>query len=240
MAVNRGLSTTISSGTSLYRITSMNHTKGSLARFKHVVDGRGAVMSNNGARYNYPGVATVYLTHDLETCFAEKMFYFQREVVRGIDQVHHTGVVPPFEQTFALWEVTLKNSVNDVADLNLPPAITHFAIFPSLPLNPSQDYDHLKQRRAHLQSQGYHGIIVGSSRATNGGSMVVLFDDQSANVKDIAYYPIDFRLIDINGIPFIDHATQVLDFTAGAVRFSGTAPTSGTVFTSWQTIRFNH
>lgn len=218
----------------------MNHTKGSSTRFKHVVDGRGAVMNNKGARYNYGGAPTVYLTEDLETCFAEKMFYFQRTVVRGIDQVHNTGVVPPFDQTFALWEVVLKNSIHNVADLNIPLAPSYFGIFPSLPLNPSQDYDHLKQKRADLQTLGYQGILVGSSRATHNGNLVVLFYDQSSNVKQIKFYPIDFRLIDVSGMPFSNHATQVLDFTAGEVRFSGIAPTAGTVFTSWQTIRFNH
>lgn len=240
MAVNRGLSTTISSGTPLYRITSMIHSKGSPARFKRVIDGRGAVMSKDGARYNYGGACTVYLTEDLETCFAEKMFYFQREVVRGIDQVHHTGVVPPFEQTFALWEVVLKNPVKDVADLNIPLAPSYFGIFPSLPPNPSQDYDHLKQKRQHLQSLGYQGILVGSSRATHHGNLVVLFYDQSPNVSHITPHPVDFRLIDVDGMPFINHTTQVLDFTAGEVRFSGMAPVAGTGFTSWQTIRFNH
>ena len=36
----------------------------------------GARKSHNGARDNYGGVLTVYLADTVETCLAEKMFYY--------------------------------------------------------------------------------------------------------------------------------------------------------------------
>jgi len=107
-------------------------------------------------------------------------------------------------------------------------------------LNPSQDYLHLKQRRAEIQSQGYLGLIVGSSRAINQSNLVVLFQDQSSNVQSITPHEVEFRLIDEHGKPFHNHATQLLDFTAGEVRFTGTTPSHGAAFKDWQRVAFNH
>lgn len=240
MPVNSALSTTIASGKSFYRITSLMYSTGSRANYLRVVDGKGALKTKFGGRYNYPGARTVYLTEDLETCFAEKMFYFHREVVRGIDLYHKLGAIPPFEQTFALWEIVFKNSINDVAALTLPGATNFFGVFPSLPLNPSQDYDHLKQKRADIESEGYGGIVVGSSRSTRGGNMVVLFGDQGAKLQSVVPHPVEFRLIDDTGNPFHNHTVQILDFTAGEVRFPSSIPTGGAAYGRWERIEFNH
>jgi hypothetical protein len=47
-------------------------------------------------------------------------------------------------------------------------------------------------------------------------------------------------LIDENGNPFNNHATQVLDFIAREVPFTGSAPRSAAVYTGWKRIDFNH
>src|SRR6185312_900768 len=93
-------------------------------------------------------------------------------------------------------------------------------VFPSLMINPSQDYFHLKERRAFLQNSGYKGLRAPSSRVVGPGHMVVLFDDQSATLARVVPYVVEFRLLTAGMPPgpFINHATQVLDFTAGEVR----------------------
>src|SRR5437763_4197970 len=240
MLVNPALSTTIASGKILYRITSLIFSNGAPPNYRNVVNGLGARKSRFGARYNHPGATTVYLTEDLETCFAEKMFYFQRDVVQGIDRLHMFGAIPPFQQTFALWEVILKSQINHVADLNIAGATAFFRVFPSLPLNPSRDYEHLKDVRANIESSGYNGLVVGSSRVITPGNMVVVFDDQSKNLASIVPYPVEFRLVDVSGSPFNNHATQVLDFTAGEVHFPGSIPSGATAYSSWQRVSFNH
>jgi hypothetical protein len=170
------------------------------------------------------------------------MFYFHREVLRGLDLSHHLGVIPPFQQTFVLWEVVLKSKVSNVADLHSLPQFTYFNIFPSLPLNPSQDYEHLKDRRAHIQSLSYDGLRVGSSRNISHGKLVVLFDDQSSNVASITPHDIDFRLIADPGTPphdFVNQTTQILDFTAGEVS-SPTLALPGVAHSGWYRVQFNH
>lgn len=243
MPVNPGLAIAIPSGQPYYRITSLAFKTASTAAHRRVVDGQGAVNSRHGARYNYPGARTVYLTEDIETCLAEKMFYFQREVVRGMDMSHHLGVIPPFQQTFVLWEIILKRSVPNVYNMDVTGGgAAFFNIFPSLTLNPSQDYEHLKDRRADIESNGYTGLRVKSSRATRPGNMIVLFNDQSNNVQSITPYDIELRLIDIHGQPFYNHATEILDFTTGQVRIPGsTFPSAGgSSFSSWRIVNFNH
>ena len=208
-------STTVSSGITLYRITSLAFKSGGPSTYSRVVNGLGAVRSRTGARYNYPGVPTVYFTEDLITCLAEKMFYFHREVLRGLDLSHILGVIPPFQQTFVLWEVVLTSPVPNVADLTSFPQFTYFSMFPTLPLNPSQDYDHLKDRRAHIQSLHYDGLRVGSSRDISHGKLVVLFNDQSSNVASITPHDIKFRLTTDPTTPphnFVNHTNQILDF----------------------------
>jgi hypothetical protein len=241
MPVNPGLTTTIPSGQTYYRITSVGYKTSAWADYLRIVNGRGAVKSRHGARYNFPGVLTVYLAEDLETCLAEKMFYFHKEVVKGIDISHLTGVVPPFEQSFMLWEVELAQEVEDVFDLTIPGAHSYFNIFPSLPLNPSQDYEHLKKSRALIESSNYKGIKVESCRVTTGGSLIVLFEDQSGNVQNITPYEIKYRLITTGGTPFYNHAREILDFTAGEVMITDTnLPAAGRVFSSWRRVYFNH
>lgn len=240
MVSNPALSTTIASGNTFYRITSLIFSASLPPTHSSVVNGQGARKSRYGARYNHPGVLTVYLTEDLKTCFAEKMFYFQRDVVQGIDNLHPLSSIPPFQQTFALWEIEFSSPINDVADLNKSGATAFFSIFPSLPVNPSLDYKHLKDARANIESQGYNGIVVGSSRVTTPGNLVVLFDDQSTNLAKIVPHNVEFRLLDIHGTPFTNHVTQTLDFTTGEVQFSGTTPTAGAAYSTWQKVDFNH
>jgi RES domain-containing protein len=240
MPPNAAYSTTVASGKSFYRITSLIFSAGPPSTYPNVVNGKGAKKSRFGNRYNHPGATTIYLTEDLETCFAEKMFYFQRDVVQGIDKLHPLSAIPPFQQTFALWEIELLNPITDVADLNISGATAFFAVFPSLPLNPSRDYEHLKDARANIESQGHNGIVVGSSRVTSPGNMVVLFDDQSKNLASITPYDVEFRLIDIHGAPFVNHVIQTLDFTTGEVQFAGTIPAGGAKYSTWQRVDFNH
>jgi RES domain len=240
MPVNPGLSTTIASGQLFYRITSVAYSVGPRAKHRRVVNGEGAIKNRKGARYNYPGARTVYLAQDLETCFAERMFYVHRQILRALDRPPDSTTPPPFQLLFTLWTVSFNHPITDVADLTKLGALNYFFIFPSLTLNPSQDYLHLKDRRAEIESQGYSGLIVGSSRAVKRGNLVVLFEDQSFNVQNIIPHEVEFRLIDENGDPFHNHATQLLDFTAGEVRFTGAVPPDGAAYRDWQRVDFNH
>jgi hypothetical protein len=138
MPVNHGLATTAPAGHKYYRITSLYFNTTSAADHPKVVNGAGAVNSQIGARYNYPGACTIYLAEDFATCLAEKMFYFHREVIRGIDISHLHGTIPPFVQRFVLWEIELQNDIPDVCDLNATTA-SAVGVFPSLMTNPSQD-----------------------------------------------------------------------------------------------------
>jgi hypothetical protein len=65
------------------------------------------------ARYNYGGVLSVYLADTVETCLAEKMFYFHRETIRRLDALHLplSPGVPLFSATFTLWEIRLKKAI---------------------------------------------------------------------------------------------------------------------------------
>ena len=184
------------------------------------------------------------MAEDLLTCLAEKMYYFYKEILTGLDIHHITGLFPPFEQRFVLWEVTLQADISAVLDLNSRNA-SACNVYPSLMLNPSQDYEHLKSRRATIQSSGYRGLRAPSSRIRGAGNMVVLFEDQSHNVQSITPYDAFFRLITANvpHAPFTNHATEVLDFEAGEVRITPRAglphhPISS--FQTWQRVEFNH
>src|SRR5205823_4107586 len=113
-------------------------------------------------------------------------------------------------------------------------------VFPSLMLNPSQDYEHLKDRRAFIESNGYNGIRAPSSRSTAAGEIIVLFDDQSKNV-DLAPYAVEFRLVTTAPVtPFGNHLTELLDFTAGEVRFVGGVPPGIVGYANWTRVTFNH
>jgi hypothetical protein len=100
MPVIPGLAVTIPTGTPFFRITDLSFRTSRTSLHKNVVNGQGARRSRHGARYNHPGATTVYLAESLESCFAERMFYFQREVLTAMDRLHLTGVLPPFVQTF--------------------------------------------------------------------------------------------------------------------------------------------
>jgi hypothetical protein len=107
-------------------------------------------------------------------------------------------------------------------------------IFPSLMVNPSQDYEHLKQRRGDIQSHGYKGLRAPSSRARRGGNLIILFDDQSSHVHSILPYAVEFWLIAVHGAPFINHAQDLLDFTAGEVRMPWTQPAGALTYQNWK------
>src|SRR5580704_809980 len=143
------LATTVDATRPYFRITSARFRTGKMADHYKVVNGQGAVNSSTGARYNHPGVVTVYLTEDLETCFAERMYYFHREVLTTMDVSHHLPSPLSFQKHMVLWEVKFKSPIDDVFDMsygNVANA-SYFNIFPSLLLNPSQDYEHLKTKR---------------------------------------------------------------------------------------------
>jgi hypothetical protein len=245
MPVAPGLGITVPAGASYYRITSRGFRTASARHHKNVVNGVGAVRSRHGARYNYPGVRTVYLAEGVSACLAEKMFYFHREVLTGLDSLHLSlaPIVPSFQQAFVLWEVVLRKPVATVFDLtvtNAPAA----GVFPCLMLNPSQDYWHLKDRRADIQASGYQGLRAPSTRATAPGNMVVLFDDQSGNVASITPYEIEFRLRRPTRVPFASHATDELDYVAGEVRILPTGvaplPLALSAYAAWSLVPFNH
>jgi RES domain-containing protein len=238
MPVDPNLTTPVVAGRPYYRITSRSFYTSNPADYLKVVNGQGAIRSRYGARYNHPGVLTVYLTDDLVTCCAEKMFYFQRDTLRTMDRLHISAPFlghsfPPFIQHFVLWEIQFKTSINEVFDLSRYGSYVY--AFPCMTLNPSQDYDHLKDRRAQIQSDGYKGLLTISSRAKHPGNMIVLFEDQSNNIQSIVPYVIEFRLIQLNGNPFANPAMESLNFTAGEVRTNG-----GGLSPSWQVVEFNH
>jgi hypothetical protein len=249
MAVRPGLGTTVAPGVSYYRITSLTFRTTGTRHHAKVVNGEGAVRSRHGARYNYPGVRSVYLTEDVPTCLAEKMFYLQREVLTALDGLHlpHSPGIPPFTQTFVLWDVVFRNPVPNVFDLSMANAPAAGAC-PCLVLNPSQDYHHLKDRRADVQAAGYRGLRAPSTRVVGGGNMVVLFDDQSKNVLTIAPYEVEFRLVTPGPpprAPFASHVTDLLDYLAGEVRVvtppgPAALPAALVPFAAWTLIPFNH
>ena len=147
--------------------------------------------------------------------------------------------VPAFAQQFVLWEVIFKQDVPDICDLTFPNAPAFFQVFPSLMRNPSQDYYHLKQCRADIQSDKYRGIRAPSSRSTQNGNTVVLFGDQSRNVRCITPFVVNFRLMSTANTHFVNHAVDLLDFTAGEVRIVGT-PSGATTYANFVRVPFNH
>jgi RES domain len=241
MPVNQGLAITIPASSALYRITPISFHTPNPVHHKKVVNGMGARKSHIGARYNYGGALSVYLADTVETCLAEKMFYFHRETIRRLDALHLplSPGVPLFLATFTLWEIRLKKAIPGICHL-VPSSASAVGVFPSLMLNPSQDYEHLKDRRAFIESNGYNGIKAPSSRSVKGGEIVVLFDDQSTNVN-LNPYTVEFRLVTRAPVaPFSNHLTQVLNFTEGEVQFVGGKPPGAAGSTGWTTVAFNH
>ena len=168
------------------------------------------------------------------------MFYFHQEVLRSLDSLQYPDAIPPFQRNAVLWEIQFDDALTDMFDACIQRAPSYFSIFPSLMVNPSQDYKHLKQRRADIESNGYKGLRTPSSRAKRGGNLIILFDDQSRHVQSIIPYEVEFRLITVHGASFINHAQDLLDFTAGEVRMPWTQPAGGTVYQRWQRVEFNH
>jgi len=247
MPVISGLTTTLTAGKPYYRITSLALRTGRSAHHKRVVNGQGGVNSSVGARYNHPGVASVYLTEDIETCLAEKLFYFQREVLTQIDIMHISHALPPaVDGTFCLWEISFREAVAEVFDLTLANAPA-MGVIPSLMLNPSQDYEHLKDRRAKMQATGYKGLRAPSSRAKGAGNLIVLFDDQGSNVEAITPFEVCIRMVTkaVPPAPFTNHALEVLDFVAGDVKIiphpAKGSPKGGLgAYGNWTRVEFNH
>src|SRR5262245_2752760 len=239
MPVNPGLAVTVAAGTPLYRITDVSFRTAKTSLHRNVVNGQGARKSRHGARYNYPGVTTVYLAETLEVCFAERLFYFHREVLTAMDRFHQTGVLPPFVQTLVLWEVVFRKDIPGVFELS-PANAPAMRVFPSLIVNPSQDYDHLKDARAAIEHNGYNGLRAPSSRVKGGGNMVVLFSDQSGNVQSITPYAAEFRLVTAgrHSAPFTNHAVETLDFASGEVRVTGN-PQGIHTYATWHRVAFH-
>jgi hypothetical protein len=138
MAVNPSLTTALQAGIPYFRFTSSSFLTPNPATHVNVVDGQGAKKNPLGGRYSPPIVETVYLTEDIETCIAEKMFYFHREIVQSIDELHlPKSLLPQFNKTCVLWEVEFQTSVYNLADISK--SYSYFGVFPFLTLNPSQD-----------------------------------------------------------------------------------------------------
>jgi hypothetical protein len=238
--VNTGLTTTFDPGTTFYRITSPVFLTTIPEDYPKVVNGQGAVKNGEGSRYRYPNVCTVYLTEDIETCLAERMFYFHQEVIRGLDQLRYRYPIPPFQRECILWEIQFDYLVADVFDLCIPGAPNYFQVFPSLMVNPSQDYDHLKQIRADIQTAGYNGLRAPSSRSKSGRNLIVFFYDQSSHVMKIQPYRATFRLVANDRTPFFNPAVQVMDFTAGEGIIPSLYLVGGDEYRDWRRVEFNH
>jgi RES domain-containing protein len=136
MPLISGLTAAVRAGQPCYRITSLTFRTANRAQHRNVVNGEGAINSRHGARYNYPGARAVYLTEDPATCFAERMFYFHREVLSELDTSHRTGDLPAFQQKRVLWEIIFRKDVPDVFELSLANA-SAMNVYPSMMLNPS-------------------------------------------------------------------------------------------------------
>src|SRR5205085_2359924 len=102
MSIVPGLTMTVCAGRPYYRITSRNFRTKIASHHKKVVNGEGAVNSPTGGRYNHPAALVVYLAEEPRTCFAERMFYFHREVLPKLDLCHIPGAppLPPFQQQY--------------------------------------------------------------------------------------------------------------------------------------------
>jgi len=224
MPITQAFTTVLRKNVPYFRSTPEHYLSLSALERPLVVNGQGAVHNRTGGRYNYPGALTVYLAETVEVCLAERMFYFQREVLQSLDTRHIPGfrVPPSFTQSFVIWEITFKSDVVDILDLTVASA-SQYNIIPALIHNPSQDYWHLQDSRATIQSNGYFGLRAPSSRSIGGGHLLALFTDQSRNVRKIKPHKAEFRLVtpQPGSVPFVNHATQLLDFSTGEVQIAG-------------------
>jgi RES domain len=236
-------STTVPAGITVYRITSLNQLTTNKRQHRHVVDGRGVFKTRFGGRYNHRGVVTVYLTESVETCFAERMFYFHREYLQALDTLHQTyALVPPFRKRFVIWEIELAIPINGVAEVN-PNTAGYFQIYPAMLKNPSQDYEHLKNARSDIQTMGYGGIRALSSRCQQQGPVLALFANQSWNVASIVPHQVEFSLLQPSGAAFTNQASHDLDFGAGAVQALANPnplPAPLQAYANPQVVKFNH
>ena len=139
----------------------------------------------------------------------------------------------------------LPKDVPGVFDLSLMNA-SALNVYPSLMLNPAQDYEHFKDNRAAIQSNGDQGHRAPSSRVRGTGHMVVLFQDQSQNVQSITPHEVEFRLITSADPPApFATAADLLDFAAGEVRVIP-APNPHPphsvpdTYRDWTRVEFNH
>lgn len=238
----------VAANTSYFRTTSSSFRTTNPGLHSKVVDGQGSANSAHGSRYAPPNALTVYLAESIECCLAERLFYFQREYLKSLDAFHihyrlgMATMAPPFQRSLTIWEVQFGQSVSDIADLNSSTA-GYFGVYPAMMGNPSQDYEHLKDRRAHIKANGYHGLRAPSSRSRQGGWTLALFDDQSTNVASIAPANLEIRLIQPNGMPFKNQAMDELDYEACQVRIAA-ASTPGPAwvqpYSAWTRVPFNH
>jgi hypothetical protein len=137
-------STVVSAGRPYYRITPPSYMTNNPAQHSQVVNGQGSVKNPHGARYSFPNALTVYLTETVPACLSEKLYYFHKEYLPKVDQLHKSypgnpGIVPPFEQTFTLWEIAFKTDIPHVAEIDAASA-GHFGVYPCLLNSPSGDY----------------------------------------------------------------------------------------------------
>jgi len=226
-----------------FRITSPNFRTPDDTDWKNVVDGQGSVYSATGSRYAPKLAETVYLAEEFETCFAEKMFYFQREILRSLDNIPTLGQLPFFKRRAVLWEIEFKEDVGEILDLDEQESLATFQIFQSLILNPSQDYEHLKHRRALIQeTRDYKGLRAPSSRSTTDGHMMVLFESQVENVLTIVPHDVEVRLICEDGKTFRNPNYDRLDYRAGEVRIipNPLFTAIGSAFHTFKRLEFNH
>ncbi len=241
MPVPGGLGIAYPAAQHYYRITSLSFWTTDARKHKKVVNGAGGIRNPHGARYNYPGARTVYLTEDPPTCLAEKAFYFQKELLITLDALHLPPAppLPAFHQRFVLWDIVCKTAISSVFPLTVGNAPTAGA-FPCLLLNPSQDYWHLKQRRADIEAAGYNGLQAPSTRVIRAGNLVVLFHDQSGNLSSITPYEVEFRLLQLGGAPFALHTTQQLDYWTVEVKVNppvgGALPATLAHYSVWRRV----
>lgn len=238
------LATKIKKSEPLFRVTSPAYYTPDPQYHKKVVNGQGAVRNYAGGRYNYPGASTVYLAEKAKTSLCEYFYYFHREYLKQADvyeidtRMNKIPMIPVFLKQCVIWEIQFKTGISDVATVSESTAGT-FSVFPLMLTSPSRDYEHLKDRRAFLQNQGYNGLLAPSSRDPAKGNVVVIFGDQSKNVKSIVPYTVDLRLIQPNGRPFYDPRSQLLHFSSGQVRIRGTTlPRWAKTYSKWKTISF--
>jgi RES domain len=243
MPVYPDLTTKVQPLTSYYRITSdMFRTPDSRLHVK-VVNGEGGRLNKLGSRYSGKGTRAVYLAEDIETCLAEKMFYFHRETLNKMDIRRFVGIMPNFYLDCTLWEIEFLSPIPHIIDLTKDAAHTAFDIMPCMFKNPSQDYEHLKDKRADIEIDGYKGLRAKSSRSTKDGYMIVLFEDVSGNVAKITPYGLRFHLIKPTDASFSNPAMDELDYTRGAVSLTDTSvvpPIHLTPYISRQIVSFHH